>query len=395
MAIRISTNAGAVSANYHLGVNSTKLERSMARLASGTRINRPSDDTGGLAVSMKLQSAINRLGGAELNIQNGISFLEVQDGILESIGNIIDRMSELKGLSRDVMKNAKDQQTYNREFKDLQLQLKDMISGTFNGVSLFARYATDNTTGKVNKNEAVFDINGSKVSYDHTVDVYTSPDGSAGAKVSIHKALAWSALTFDSGDLDRKLNYFSAYTQDKNANADNYVGTPATVARLSLGSTTNPADKNIGIGSAGDSEVSDVPTVAFLSLASSATFGTVGKTSLGNITESDRLVFTLAARDLNSTINLDNVSVGVFLTAMENIAALRAQNGATMSRLEFQEVNLSRQRTNMEAALGRIKDVDMGAESTRLAKFSVLRQASAAMLAQANTAPEVALMLIR
>ena len=80
MAIRISTNAGAVAANYHLGVNSTKLERSMARLASGSRINRPSDD-GGLAVSMKLKSAINRLSGAELNIQNGISFLEVQDGI--------------------------------------------------------------------------------------------------------------------------------------------------------------------------------------------------------------------------------------------------------------------------------------------------------------------------
>ena len=96
---------------------------------------------------MKLKSAINRLSGAELNIQNGISFLEVQDGILESIGNIIDRMSELKGLSRDVMKNDRDQATYNREFKDLQLQLKDMISGTFNGVSLFA-LGTPNRKGQ-------------------------------------------------------------------------------------------------------------------------------------------------------------------------------------------------------------------------------------------------------
>ena len=51
--------------------------------------------------------------------------------------------------------------------------------------------------------------------------------------------------------------------------------------------------------------------------------------------------------------------------------------------------------SNMEAALGRIVDIDIGAESTRLAKFSVLRQASAAMLAQANTTPEIALMLIR
>ena len=71
-----------------------------------------------------------------------------------------------------------------------------------------------------------------------------------------------------------------------------------------------------------------------------------------DITEKDALTFTLAARDLNSTINLDNISVGVFLTAMENVAALRAQNGATMSRLEFQEVNISRQRSNMEAAVG-------------------------------------------
>jgi flagellin len=348
MAIRISTNAGAVAANYHLGVNSTKLERSMARLASGTRINRPSDDAGGLAVSMKLKSAINRLSGAELNIQNGISFLEVQDGILESIGNIIDRMSELKGLSRDVMKNASDQQTYNREFKDLQLQLKDMIRGTFNGVSLFAGFATDNSTGKTNTTEAIFDINGTRASQDHTIDVYTSPDGSAGAKVSIHKALAWSALTFNSRTLSstdgtHQLAYTSAYA-------------------------------------AGDTD----------STGAHVTAGT-----LGGVTEKDELVFTLAAKDLNSTINLDNVSVGVFLTAMENVAALRAQNGATMSRLEFQEVNISRQRSNMEAALGRIKDVDMGAESTRMAKYSVLRQASAAMLAQANTSPEVALMLIR
>ena len=176
MAIRISTNAGAVAANYHLGVNSTKLERSMARLASGSRINRPSDDAGGLAVSMKLKSAINRLSGAELNIQNGISFLEVQDGILESIGNIIDRMSELKGLSRDVMKNDRDQATYNREFKDLQLQLKDMISGTFNGVSLFARY-----TESKGATETIFDIDGGQASRDHTIDVFTSADGEAGA----------------------------------------------------------------------------------------------------------------------------------------------------------------------------------------------------------------------
>jgi len=329
MALHISTNAGAVSANYYLGKNSKSLERSMARLASGLRITRPSDDAGGLAVSMKLKAAVNRLKGAELNIQNGISFLEVQDGILESVGNIVDRMSELKGLSRDVMKNAKDQETYNREFKDLQLQLKDMISGTFNGVSLFAAYASSNADGSVTSTEARFDIEGNLQSRDHTIDVFTSADGSAGAKVSIHKALAWSALTFNSG---------GAFTAADYSSVDNSAGTGS---------------------------------------------------------ESDAIDFSLAADTSGNVIDLADVSVNVFLNALENVAALRAQNGSTMSRLEFQEVNLSRQRSNMESALGRITDIDMGAETTRMAKYNVLRQSSAAMLAQANAAPEVVLMLLR
>ena len=360
MSLYISTNQGAVTANYHLGRNSNALQKSMQRLASGSRINRPSDDAGGLAVSMKLQASINRLAGAEKNIQNGVSFLEVQDGILESIGTIVDRMSELKGLSRDVMKNENDQKTYNREFKDLQVQLKDMISGTFNGVSLFARHADDNTGGGIaTDDEADFDIDGAYSGLDHTVDVFTSADGSAGAKVSIHKALAWSALTFDSSQVDarstgvRQLNYGAAYG---GAGATDQLG--VLVGNTVVTRGANLADESI----AG---------------------------------EDDQLTFTLAAQDLDTAINLHNVSVGVFLAGMENIAALRAQNGAAMSRLEFQQVNLSRQRNNMEAANGRIKDVDMGAETTRMAKYSVLRQASAAMLAQANSAPEVALMLLR
>jgi len=374
MSLYISTNQGAVTANYNLGRNSTELQRSMQRLASGSRINRPSDDAGGLAVSMKLQAAINRLAGAEKNIQNGISYLEVQDGILESIGTIVDRMSELKGLSRDVMKNENDQKTYNREFKDLQIQLKDMINGTFNGVSLFAMHSTNPNTGAVSITQGVFDIDGGKSLRDNTIDVFTSVDGSSGAKVSIHKALAWSALTFNSADLTQKLNYGAAYTVASGTGTTGYVN---ILDGQNVDASAQPA---ASLGTL------DVTTT----VASKAIAG-----DLETHSEDDGLVFSLAARSLDEAINLNNVSVNVFLTAMENIAALRAVNGAAMSRLEFQQVNLSRQRTNMEAANGRIKDVDMGAESTRMAKYSVLRQASAAMLAQANTAPEVALMLIR
>ena len=59
----------------------------------------PADDAGGLAVSMKLSSAIKRLEGAHKNIQNAISYLEVQDGVLSTVGALVDRMSELRGFT--------------------------------------------------------------------------------------------------------------------------------------------------------------------------------------------------------------------------------------------------------------------------------------------------------
>ena len=123
MSFTINTNQSAAQASYFLGRNNQALKQSLSRLASGNRIVSPADDAGGLAVSMKLTSAINRLDGAHKNIQNAVSFLEVQDGILSTVGELVDRMSELKSLSNDVMKNESDLATYNREFRDLQVQL--------------------------------------------------------------------------------------------------------------------------------------------------------------------------------------------------------------------------------------------------------------------------------
>ena len=71
-------------------------------------------------------------------------FLEVQDGMLDSVGRILDRMSELKGLaSQDPMKSAQDRASYNNEFKDLQIQLYDISQMKFNGVSMFANHNTE------------------------------------------------------------------------------------------------------------------------------------------------------------------------------------------------------------------------------------------------------------
>jgi flagellin len=102
----------------------------------------------------------------------------------------------------------------------------------------------------------------------------------------------------------------------------------------------------------------------------------------------------LAVADASSTLTLDALGVSFFTQALENVATLRAENGGTSSGLTFASDHASRTRSNLEAANGRIVDVDIAEESTRLAKYNILVQASAAMLAQANTAPQTALMLL-
>ena len=195
MALNISTNTAAHRAGAQLSVNQSRLQRSFDRIASGKRISTPVEDPGSLAVSMKLQAAINRLSGAQNNVKNAISFLEVQDGLLDAVGKIVDRMSELKGLAtQDPMKSEQDRASYNNEFKDLQVQLFDISQMKFNGVSIFANHTT-NDKGENTSEAAVFGAQNQSHTKDNTITIFTSADGQSGSKVSLHKSLLLSSLT--------------------------------------------------------------------------------------------------------------------------------------------------------------------------------------------------------
>jgi flagellin len=349
MPLAISTNIAAEKANYYLGFNSGRMQESIRRLASGKKLTSPVQDPGNLAVSMKLSAAINRISGAMNNTQNGISFLEVQDGMLETVGKILDRMSELKGLaSQDPMKNEMDRFTYNNEFKDLQLQLYAISQERFNGVSLFANYTSEGNQ------EVVFNGKDHIRTRDHTISIHTSQSGSGGAKVSMHKSMLQSALTLR---MDRKL-----------------------------------AGSAEGLGTTSGKENGAWNTVVANQLLEMS--GTQQYTN-GIAEDNSGAWITLASPSLASAINLSQISVGVITTVLENISFLRAQNGGAGSRLNFAYESLAQQKTNMRAALGRMIDVDVAEESTNLAKYNVLSQAAAAMIAQANATSDLALILIR
>ena len=311
MPLNINTNTAASSASYYLSKNNASLQKSLNRLSSGSRITQPADDAGGLAVSMKLRGTISRLSGVEKNIDNAISFLQVQDGVLESAGKILDRMAELKALSQDVLKNSSDIANYNAEFKNLQVQLYQSSETKFNGVSLFA---TTNSSGT----KTTFNTVGSG----NTVSIFTSATGESGSKVSINKTSMLAALTIDASSVSTKKAFQDA-----------------------------------------------------------ATSGTDQIRSFG-------------AATVGAAFELGEVSVAVFTQALQNVATLRAENGGSVSRLQFAQESAGQQRTNLEAANGRIMDVDIARESTQLAKFNILVQASASMLSQANASSNVAMMLL-
>ena len=320
MPLTISNNSAVASASYYLEKNQKNLQQSIKRLASGKRIVGANEDPGTLSVVMKLNAAVNRLSGAKNNVQNGISFVEIQDGVLETVGRIVGRMAELKGMAtQDPLKSSQDVESYNNEFVDLQKQLYDISRSTFNGVSLFASKATE-SDGSVGSTDVLF--KGSNTA-DNTIEIFTSSEGSTGTKVSLYKVGLLSALTINSSNL-----------------------TAANAAVSGLSSST---------------------------------------------------VFGLFTDGTGTTISLNQsgLSMGVFEQAVSNVAYLRAQAGGGMSRLNFASESISSMETILRSAIGRIEDVDIAAESANLAKYSILTQAAAAMVAQANSSNDLALMLLR
>jgi flagellin len=367
MSLNISTNTAALKAGSYLAQNSLNLQKAYDRLASGRKLSSPMDNPGGMAVSMKLSAAINRLGGAQNNVQNALSFLEVQDGMLDSVGKIVDRMSELKGLaSQDPMKSDRDRASYNNEFKDLQVQLYDISQMKFNGVSLFAAHRTaDNGTDDTN-GQALFGGENQGVTFDNTLTIYTSEEGAAGSKVSVHKSLLLSALTMETfGDFKSSI----------------YKVASSTTAVASAEAQSTSTFKN-------HTDSTTFPNGTTMD-------GNIRGNSVANANESTKFVATFASASGGELLDLQDISVGVITQALENIAFLRSQNGGVQSRLTFNLNSISSQKTNMRAALGRIVDVDIAEETTNLAKFSILQQSAASILAQANQSSDIALMLLR
>ena len=206
MSLVINTNSIASTAANNLHANQSNLQKSLARLSSGSKIVIPADDAGGLAVANKLKAVMNRNVRAQQNVQNGNSFLQVQDGALKTSSQILDRMSELKTMSLDVTKNSDDIANYQAEFGQLQLQLQNIRDEKFNGINLFQTsqsdltvYTTEVGTGSATNTVAVAQVDTiSGILGDATVQVDTHglTGGTAGDSFNLEVTVGGSTTTF-------------------------------------------------------------------------------------------------------------------------------------------------------------------------------------------------------
>jgi len=313
MPIVVNTNSAATTASFNLSKNADALRKSLARLSSGKRITQPAEDAGGLAVAYKLDSHARRTEAVLNNHQNALSYLQVQDGALETVGKVVNRMSELRTMASDITKNAGDIENYSKEFRELQSQLNQMSLEKFNGISLFAF-------------------------------------GNAAGASGVQSATSGKELNVLLG----------AAASDKDIYSYQLLTHPSGV------STDGAISLNV------------------VNLEFVTSLGGMGAT--GN---------SLVKANGNEVDQITTISIGQFTAIIQNIADARAENGAEQQRVqqsyELHQVNL----VNLEAAHGRIMDVDVAMESTRFAKNNVLVQASASMTAQANQLSNIALTLLQ
>lgn len=137
MPIYVNTNIASQRAQRNLGRNQSATERSLTRLSTGLRINSAADDSAGLAISEKLKSEIRSLEQAQRNANDGVSLIQVAEGSLGQMGEILNRMRELSVQSANGTLTDSDRGFIHVEFSNL-IQELDRIADTteFNGTKL-------------------------------------------------------------------------------------------------------------------------------------------------------------------------------------------------------------------------------------------------------------------
>jgi len=366
MALRIQTNIAAINAHRQLSISDSNMAKSLERLSSGFRINRAADDAAGLSMSSKFVAQIRSLGVATQNVSQANSLLQIAEGGMDQIGNILTRLKELatQAASANSSANLTD---INAEAQKLLAEIDRIAnSTTFQGTALLTGYGTKSSANTLTAANAYdLDVSGA-ASHVYSVSYSVTAAGTITIKdmttsVSQNLTAAAGAATYN-----------------------------FTALGISFKTTGGDAQSTILAGVATDLGTMSVDT-------SDVTFQ-IGETNNVNyqisfqIEDVQKSALSVGSIDL-STISGAQSAMTSIDNAIAALASARASIGAIQNRLSYTAANLSVAIENANAANSVIKDVDMAAEMTNFTKTQILVQAGTAMLAQANSSPQLVLSL--
>ena len=371
MALRIVNNLAAMNTQRWLGVADTGMKRSLEKLSSGYRINRAADDAAGLAISQQFRADISSFKVASRNTAEATSLLQVAEGAMDQISNMLTRLKELATQAASANAGA-NLEKINAEGNKLILEIDRIAQSTeYAGTKLLnGSFGVTLSTGTFTAGIGYGGVEGLQSNRTYTM-VTTSQAGNTasigitatigGVKTEqiIHGVAdiasgATKELRFDALGLTLTLNdnWTSSLTND-----GTMVSHTATASNFQVGAKSTGYDQ-IGV-----------------------LIGTATSSELG--ISSGQMASASLAKTFMATID----------TAIGSLNTTRGDIGAVQNRLGYASANLATTIENVQAAESVIRDVDMAAEMTDFTKNQILLQAGTAMLAQANMAPQQVLAL--
>jgi len=347
----INTNISATLASNAIKRNDREMTTAMERLSTGMRINSASDDAAGLAIAARMQSQVDGLQQAVRNANDGIAMLQVAEGAVVEISNMLSRMRELAIQAASGTYSATDRAALNLELQQLFLEIQRIAVNTeWNGISIL----NGNDTGKetVEPTQVTLQI-GAGSNQSMTVELKSWDPRAA---FSTANTVATIAGNNQASDLDGVDNVAD------NAD-DGHNGSAYGTANLAY----DWADGGVNGGTSDANDGIQVST------------GTAAQDKFIDITTVDNAAVLVAQID----------------TAVTAAASERAKLGAYINRLEYAADNLANVAQNTDASRSRIEDADYAEETSELARTQIISQASTAMLAQANQVKQSVLALLQ
>ncbi|HEC98957.1 MAG TPA: flagellin [Proteobacteria bacterium] len=367
MGLRIQTNIAAINAHRQLGIADAGLGKSLERLSSGYRINRAADDAAGLSISQQFRADIASFKVASRNAAEATSLLQVAEGAVDQIGNMLTRLKELAtqaasanaGSNLDKI-NAEGNKLINeidRIAASTEYAGTKLLNGTFgvtvSGGTFLASIGFQGATGLQ-----------SDTTYTVAVSVatgYITISATIGGQLISQTLYGVSAPS--SGQTTEYS--FAALGLTIEVNSDLAATSSATI----ISHTATASNFQVGAKNTGDDRIGV--------LIGSATTSALGLST-------DKLDSVSEAQTFMATVD----------TAIGLLNTTRGDIGAAQNRLSYASANLATTIENVQAAESVIRDVDMALEMTSFTKNQILLQAGTAMLAQANMAPQSILSLI-